>query len=248
MFVGSVPRPVVDQILRTVDFGAWGGVFVCCSGSFRVDRAIKAKWPDARLISNDVSLYSVSLGRLVTNEPFSIRFTGRLAFIEQAVDVDDFEGRVAAVLVAHEMATYRGTNVWAQAHFRHYVDGFGDYLAGAKAKLCTFRERMRIDGFTARDFRYHADVATGSDGVVAFPPTYRGGYERMYRFVDDNTEWNRPAYDVWDPNDLDEWVHGLRDRGTPYRGGPRNSDRLLRWDPDQEEGVWNATEETELSC
>ncbi len=33
-----------------------------------------------------------------------------------------------------------------------------------------------------------------------------------------------------------------------YRGGPRNSDRLLRWDPDQEEGVWNATEETELSC
>ncbi len=35
---------------------------------------------------------------------------------------------------------------------------------------------------------------------------------------------------------------------TVGRGGPRNSDRLLRWDPDQEEGVWNATEETELSC
>ena len=32
------------------------------------------------------------------------------------------------------------------------------------------------------------------------------------------------------------------------RGGPRNSDRLLRWDPDQGEGVWHATEETELSC
>ena len=31
------------------------------------------------------------------------------------------------------------------------------------------------------------------------------------------------------------------------RGGPRNSDRLLRWDPDPGEGVWNATKETELS-
>ena len=31
------------------------------------------------------------------------------------------------------------------------------------------------------------------------------------------------------------------------RGGPRNSDRLLRWDPDPGEGVWHATEETELS-
>ena len=32
------------------------------------------------------------------------------------------------------------------------------------------------------------------------------------------------------------------------RGGPRNSDSLLRWDPDPGKGVWHATEETELSC
>ena len=37
------------------------------------------------------------------------------------------------------------------------------------------------------------------------------------------------------------------DRLRQERGGPRNSDRLLRWDPDQGEGVWHATEETELS-
>ena len=37
--------------------------------------------------------------------------------------------------------------------------------------------------------------------------------------------------------------------GPPLgRGGPRNSDSLLRWDPDQGEGVWHATEATELSC
>ena len=30
------------------------------------------------------------------------------------------------------------------------------------------------------------------------------------------------------------------------RGGPRNSDSLLRWNPDQGEGVWHATEETKL--
>ncbi len=32
-----------------------------------------------------------------------------------------------------------------------------------------------------------------------------------------------------------------------HRGGPRNSDSLLRWDLDPREGVWHATEETELS-
>ena len=37
-------------------------------------------------------------------------------------------------------------------------------------------------------------------------------------------------------------------RVTEYRGGPRNWDSLLRWDPDQGEGIWNTTAETELSC
>ena len=45
---------------------------------------------------------------------------------------------------------------------------------------------------------------------------------------------------------LKDWVT-LDELDVEVRGGPRNSDRLLRWDPDQGEGVWNATEETELS-
>ena len=55
----------------------------------------------------------------------------------------------------------------------------------------------------------------------------------------------------------DGWrgYHGLVDLGYGHfrvdhardeRGGPRISDRLLRWDPDQREGVWNVPKETEL--
>ena len=36
------------------------------------------------------------------------------------------------------------------------------------------------------------------------------------------------------------------DSWSEFRGGPRISDRLLRWDPDQREGVWNVPKETEL--
>ena len=39
-----------------------------------------------------------------------------------------------------------------------------------------------------------------------------------------------------------------REGHRAHRGGPRNSDSLRRWDPDPGEGVWHATEETELSC
>ena len=43
-------------------------------------------------------------------------------------------------------------------------------------------------------------------------------------------------------------VNGLQQPVMPAvgRGGPRNSDRLLRWDPDHREGVWNVPKETEL--
>ena len=48
----------------------------------------------------------------------------------------------------------------------------------------------------------------------------------------------------------DEEAAGLdvSEMGMEARGGPRNSDSLLRWDPDPGKGVWHATEETELSC
>ena len=41
-------------------------------------------------------------------------------------------------------------------------------------------------------------------------------------------------------------VKGALDTDCEVRGGPRISDRLLRWDPDQREGVWNVPKETEL--
>ena len=38
----------------------------------------------------------------------------------------------------------------------------------------------------------------------------------------------------------------LRFLNREKRGGPRFSDRLLRWSPDPTGGIWNATQETEL--
>ena len=35
-------------------------------------------------------------------------------------------------------------------------------------------------------------------------------------------------------------------KSSYLRGGPRFSDRLLRWSPDPTGGIWNATQETEL--
>ena len=215
MFTGAVPRAVVEQILRTVDFGAWGDVYVCCSGSFRVDRAIKERDPSARIHSNDVSLLSCGLGALATGRTFPLTFRGRLDFVE--AEVGSFADRVAAVLVALEMAQYKADNAHAVAHFRHYRENFGRYLESAVAKLATFLDGLEIESFAPGDFRDHAGRASlAGGGIAAFPPTYKEGYERLYRFVDDNVDWAVPAYDVWDPDDLDGWIAELEGLGVRY--------------------------------
>ena len=75
-----------------------------CSGSFRFDRAVKARHWKVKVHSNDVSLLSCALGSLATGSAFEIRFKERLGFLEDLVDPEDFRARTAAVMVALAMA------------------------------------------------------------------------------------------------------------------------------------------------
>ena len=215
MFVGSVPKKVVEQILSVVDFSSWSAVQVCCSGSFRVDRALRGAYPELVINSNDVSLYSVALGRLLTSRAFEIQFTDRLSFFEQHLG-DEFIDRVAGVLAAYDISRFQAQNRWAQRRFDHYREHFPTFLDRARGKLNSFAESTSISSFSACDFLKHAANAPDGGGVVCFPPTYKGGYERLYKFIDANTQWDRPSYEVWDPSALEAWVESLLERGTPF--------------------------------
>jgi hypothetical protein len=217
MFIGAVPAQAVEQITRVVPFGEWREVFVGCSGSFRFDRAVREVHKSVTVHSNDVSLLSCSLGALATGAEFPIAFTGRLAFIEPLVSGQTFLARVAAVEVALTMATYKGENAFAQAHFAHYQERFADFLKPATARLVAFLDGLRIASFFAGDFREQGRrAAAAGGGIFAFPPTYKMGYERQYKFVDQNTDWQRPAYDIWDPTQLESWIDDLDKLGVRY--------------------------------
>ena len=217
MFVGAVPRQAVEQITRAVPFTEWREVFVGCSGSFRFDRAVHDVHPTVRVHSNDVSLLSCSLGALATGAEFAIGFKGRLAFMEEQLAGQPFAARVAAVEVALEMAKYKGANSYAQAHFTHYQERFAEFLAPARTRLDEMLAKLHIASFHPGDFREQARRAADvGGGVAAFPPTYKNGYERLYRFVDESTDWARPSYDIWDPAKVEDWLDDLDVLGVRY--------------------------------
>lgn len=182
-----------------------------------VERALAQRFPGIKIASNDVSLLSCALGALLTGAAFPLTFTGRLAFMEDALAGKPFVARVAAVQVALELSAYRRDNDWAKAHFAYYREAFPVVLDAAIKNVEKIVAETPISSFFAGDFRHHAERAIADGGgIAAFPPTYKAGYEKLYQFVDENTEWQRPEYRVWDPSDFGAWLGCIARAGAPY--------------------------------
>jgi hypothetical protein len=217
MFIGAVPKEVVGQVLSTVPFDEWGDVYVGCSGSFRFDRAVKMRHPGCRVYSNDVSLLTCSIGALAMGREFDIRFKGEIEFVEAAIAGLDFRGRVAAVMVASAMGKFTSKNEYARAHFRHYREQFRAFVDQALPKLAALVAEIKIEDYYAGDFIEQADRAEKSGGGVAcFAPTYKGGYERIYKLVNENVDWPAPKYGIWNPDSLPGYIASLEQRRIPY--------------------------------
>lgn len=228
MFIGSVPRDVVDRVTRLLPWDTIHTVFVCCSGAFRIEQAVRAAAPHVRIEGSDVSLFSCALGELATGRAPSFRFRERLAFLEDILAEPAYStpaARAGALLLAQEMSRYARASAYDAAYWSHYADHARDFITKTLPRLEAFSEATRLDDFHARDFRLHAleGIAAGA-AIIGFPPTYKGGYERLYKFLDANAVWSPPPYEVWDPKDLAGWISELDGAGAVYAIG---TDQML---------------------
>lgn len=208
MFVGAIPKQLAQQIVGGYRIDA--PMFVGCSGSFRLEKAVAAV-SDCRIVSNDVSLFSCSIGALAAGVEIDISFTGRLAFLER-ITRGDFRRKVAAVCFALVASRYKGDNAFARAHFAHMQANADALIEKEAEKLSRFMQGLRVDRFEPGDFLDQVERAKGEGGIfMSFPPTYGGGYERMFRFIEQNTKWASPAFGSWNPDDLPRLLTRLDD-------------------------------------
>lgn len=219
-FVGALPKETLEQMAAVFPVDAYKSLYICCSGSFRVEQAYTQLGAKARLIGNDVSLLSCALGALATSErkktiPFT--FIERLAYLEDALAGKSVEYRVAGLLLASDLGIYAKENVFEKAHWQHYQTEVLPYLEKAVLKVRKVLDAFRLDEFHQRDFREHAKEGIAAGGaIIAAPPSTKGDYEKRYAFMGANVRWEPPLYAVWDPKELVGWVQGLVDSGAPY--------------------------------
>lgn len=218
MFFGAVPTDCIQQVFKIMDIDAWSDVHVCCSGSFRLERAISSTYKDIRIHSNDVSVYSAAIGGLATGKPIEVQFVDRLAFVEDLLVGASDERKVAAVLVGCEMSRYaRSNNKFNVRHFEHYAKNFDVFLTATTDRVHKAVDTMRIENYFGGDWRKHCDDAIEKkSGILAFPPFFMGDYEAQFKFIESSLKWDAPQYDLYNPSQLRDIARGLEERGATY--------------------------------
>jgi hypothetical protein len=217
MFAESVPKPVLEQVVRVFPLDAFSEVYVCSSGSFRFEQTIAQASTGVRIVGSDVTLLPCALGTLAASgKSVGFEFVERLAFVERLLSGESDAVRVAALLVACEMGRYTGPSEFAALHLGHYERGFSAYLSRASEKLAGFLGGLRLDGFFPRDPREHAAQAIQRGAAVVGSPALKGSGDAASRFLARNTRWAAPAWNQLDADDVAAWVRELDAAGAAY--------------------------------
>jgi hypothetical protein len=227
-FLGGIPKVSAQQIAELLsEQDRSRGVFVACSGSYRIERTLFQRWPEARIYSNDVTFFSSMLGKWLSGQDLDYRFKGELAPLGDLVEDASPRRRMAAVAVALDMSEFgSGTrNLYKARHLNHILARLPERLDVTEAKLAAAFGDLALAGFHCGDLREQIAMAVEQRGaVVTFPPFFKNGYERLYRWLDENVDWPAPTYPVFEPKDLETIFGGVVEAGVPYVIG---SGRLL---------------------
>jgi len=171
---------------------------VGCSGAFTVEQILSRYAPKAKIWGNDVSLYSSVLGAYLAGQPFNLAVREeKFEWLEPYLG--DVEAKAAAIMVLFEVLKYeKANNLFKQRHWAHYLNNFRSFHQATVSRLRERKKEVRLEAYTTRDIFDLLDEMPKDAVAIAFLPTYAGGYERMFRRLEDIFDWDRPSYGLID--------------------------------------------------
>ena len=196
MFHGSLPSTAQQILCQIVKQWKTDDIYIGCSGNFTIERCLK-HLTNARLHSNDVTVYSCLIGRYFTGKKLDAKlkpdYKGVMRFVEKYLD--DGAGTLAVILILSKMSVYLSSkpNPYYERMIKAYVNQFDNLWNQTKVKL------EKIEPFITS--MYEGDVCELVDGVpenagfICYPPFFAGDYEKMFRVIDEMFEWSPPEFE-----------------------------------------------------
>lgn len=216
MFTGSVCQQVRDWFRLNSHLLAGRRVLSGCCGNFTIETVLSQAQPGpAEIVSNDVSLYSSALGAYFTGEQLE-----GLSVVDPQYEwvvpyLDSPLSTAAAIVVLLSAAPFSGgRTAYHRRIFSQFMGQFRTLHEKACGQLKARREALRVHRYVAQDVAEFIRGRQEGDVFLSFMPTYAGGYERLYRFIDNIFAWTgRPSYVVMDADGKQAILDRLREQG-----------------------------------
>ena len=173
-------------------------VYVGCSGAFTVEQLLSRYAPKAKFGAMTFRFTPGSWGPTWPGS-LSVWRSGRRRFAWLEPYLADEEAKAATVMVLFEMLKYeKANNLFKQRHWMHYMNTFADFHQATVEKLRERKKEIRLEAYTSRDIFDLLDEIPKDAVVIAFLPTYAGGYERMFKRLEEIFDWDSPSYGMID--------------------------------------------------
>lgn len=201
MFIGSVCQQVREWFLSNSKLFANKTVLSGCCGNFTIETVLSATpKPPKAIISNDISLYSSALGAYFTDYNLGNTIIPKSEWNWLKGYMSDPLSTAATLIVMLDMSPFLCMRTLYHARMvGAYVAAFKELHEKAKERLVARNEVLNLSEYFAGDVVDFWEQRSGEGIFLSFMPTYGGGYEKLYKAIDEIFEWeSRPIYRVMD--------------------------------------------------
>lgn len=210
MFVGSINqdlRCLVSEITRDWDVE---DLYVGCSGNFTIERILKGR--GFKMYGNDVSLYTCTIGNYLAGKPMDVRvIADEYKWLEPYME--DGLSRIATILLCTTMLDgYNRTERYFVRRREAYRKQWEKLHEKTGEKIKQGLEGVKLEDFWPGDVVEWAAIAHDDAAFISFPPTYRGGYEKLYEAFEYVFDWDEPEYEIFDTDRLEVMVESVKQK------------------------------------
>lgn len=172
-------------------------VVIPCVGSFSLaNTAVVAGVAPENIVAGDISLYSTSLGNAIMAQQWRLEVKSEEAEVVRPYLTDPIS-KAAAVLLMLRILQYANKRhtVHHQGLKQELVVNAQIYFAQLKTQVEQLAALLHGLKYQARDMWQTLEEHRNNPNAMLLvnPPRYTGGYDRMFKGIDDALDWDAPV-------------------------------------------------------
>lgn len=200
MFTGTTP-PEVKLLLQDLMRGLKGkDVFIGCSGNYTTDKIMSAMGYIVH--SNDVSLYSKLIADLLLDTDTETEcINPELRNVFDSWEETKYKKLVQVMFALKVAQFHQRKNDYQEEMFNAFIEQSQIYYHNTIKKLEKGALDFSIQSFYYGVFLDFLKMKRGKGVGISFPPTYKGGYEKLFSYVEGSFKYEHAHYNIFDPKE-----------------------------------------------